>query len=148
MPFMKSAALRFLIVFVILLALIGCALIWAARSHRPMLYQHGTPEVPQGHAFAIMNPFRNRRSEEVAEKLIVDLRTSRCEQILLDLHSEDSRTCSSMKENNRARLIWREDGSTSRVLVYHLPESESNLWITFGRDPEIGFTVTGVSLVR
>jgi hypothetical protein len=53
-----------------------------------------------------------------------------------------------MKENNRARLIWREDGSTSRVLVYHLPESESNLWITFGRDPEIGFTVTGVSLVR
>jgi len=104
--------------------------------------------VPQGHAFAIMNPFRNRRSEEVAEKLIVDLRTSRCEQILLDLHSEDSRTCSIMKENNRARLIWREDGSTSRVLVYHLPESESNLWITFGRDPEIGFTVTGVSLVR
>ena len=112
-----------------------------------MLFQHGTPEVPQAHAFAIMNPLRNRRPEEVAEELMSDLRTNRCEQILRDLHSRDSRICSVMSGNKTARLIWREDGSFKRVLVYHLPESDSNLWITSRRD-EVGFVVDGVSLIR
>jgi hypothetical protein len=132
----------------IIAVLISSALIWAARNNRLMLYQHGTPEVPQGHAFAIMNPFRDRRPEEVAEQLMSDLRTSRCEQILRDLNSENSRICSTMSRNKIARLIWREDGSTARVLVYHLPESQSRLWITSHRDPEVGFVVNGVSLIR
>ena len=67
------------------------ALVFLDRSPRLMLIQHGTPEVPGGHAFAIMNPFRNRRPEQVAEELISDLHTSRCEQILRGLHSEDPR---------------------------------------------------------
>jgi hypothetical protein len=112
-----------------------------------MLYQHGNPEVPQGRAFAIMNPFRNRRAEEIAEQLMTDLRTNRCEQILRDYHSEDSRICSVMSGNRSSRLIWREDKSTTRVLVYHLPESRSNLWITSRRD-EVGFIVDSVSLIR
>ena len=112
-----------------------------------MLFQHGTPEVPQGRAFAIMNPFRNRRAEEVAEELMADLRTSRCEQLLRDLHSEDPQLCSVMSGNKRARLIWREDKSTERVLVYHLPESSSNLWITSRLD-EVGFLVDGVTIIR
>jgi hypothetical protein len=112
------------------------------------LYQHGTPEVPQGRAFAIMNPFRNHRPEEVAEKLISDLRTNRCERILCDLHSDDSRICSTMRQNTSARLIWRKDESTAPELVYHLPESKANLWITSHLDPEVGFIVDGVSMVR
>ena len=113
-----------------------------------MLYHYGAaPEVPQGRSFAIMNPFRNRRPEGVAEELMSDLRTNRCEQILRDLHSDDSQICSIMRENKSARLIWRADGSTSRLLVYHLPEGESNLWIRSHRD-EVGFVVSGVSLVR
>lgn len=112
-----------------------------------MLYQHGTPEVPQGHAFAIMNPFRNRRPEEVAEELMSDLRTRRCDQILRDLQSDDSRICPIMNRNRSARLVWREDGKTIRVLVYHLPESASRLRITSRRD-EVGFVVSGVSLLH
>jgi hypothetical protein len=137
---MKSSWVRSLwIPCVILAVLIGAFMTAAARSNRPMLYQHGNPEAPQGRAFAIMNPFRNRRPEEVAQELMSHLRTNRCEQILRDLHSDDSRICPIMRENKRAQLIWREDGSISRVLVYHLPESESNLWIMSRRDPEIGF---------
>jgi hypothetical protein len=145
---MKRAVRRsFLVVFVIFVAVIGSAVVWAARSHRLILYQHGNPEVPQGHAFAIMNPFRNRRAEEVAEELMSDLRTSRCEQILRELHSEDPRVCPIMGGNKSARLIWREDGNLTRVLVYHLPESAANLWITSRRD-EVGFIVDGLSLIR
>jgi hypothetical protein len=48
--------------------------------------------VPGGHAFAIMNAFRNKRPEEVAEQLISDLRTSGCVRILRDFHADDSRT--------------------------------------------------------
>jgi hypothetical protein len=113
-----------------------------------MLYQHGNPEVPQGHAFAIMNPFRNRRAEEVAEELMSDLRTSRCGQILRDFHAEDARICPIMQGNKSARLIWRKDGAATRALVYHLPESGSNLWITSRRDSEVGFIVDDVSLIR
>src|SRR5215470_6982387 len=86
-------------------------LLFAARSSQPMLLQHGNPEVPQGNAYAIMNPFRNRRPEEIAEELMSDLRTSRCEQILRSLHSDDSRICTTMKGNTSARLLWREDGN-------------------------------------
>jgi hypothetical protein len=112
-----------------------------------MLIQHGTPEVPGGHAFAIMNPFRNRRPEQVAEELISDLHTSRCEQILRDLHSEDPRFCPTLQKNRNATLIWREDGKSVRVLVYDLPNSNSRVWISSTRD-EIGFVVTRVSLIR
>lgn len=113
-----------------------------------MLYHYGAaPEVPQGRSFVLMNPFRNRRPEEVAAELMSDLRTSRCEQILRDVHSEDSRMCSIVGGNKIARLIWRKNTSTTRMLVYHLPESESNLWITSHLD-EVGFVVDGVSLIR
>ena len=112
-----------------------------------MLFQHGTPEVPQGHAFAIMNPFRNRRPEQVAKELISDLHTNRCEQILHDLHSEDPRLCSTVGQSTTARLIWRQDGESVRVLAYDLPETKSRLWITSTRG-EVGFVVTKVSLIR
>jgi hypothetical protein len=145
---MKGSRVRsFWIPCVTLAALIGTLLLVAARNNRPMLFQHGTPEVPQNHAFAIMNPFRNRGPEEVAEVLMSDLRTSRCEQILRDLHSEDSRICSAMSQSKSSHLIWREDRSTTRVLVYDLPGSKSRLWITWRRD-EVGFVVNGISLIR
>jgi len=147
-PLMRSFTVRSIsILCAIVAALLAAFLIWATRTPRLMLYQHGTPEVPYGHAFAIMNPFRDRRSEEVAEELMSDLRTSHCEQVLRDLHSEDSRICPVMRENKSARLIWRKDQNMTRVLIYHLPESESNLWITSHRD-EAGFIVDGVSLIR
>jgi hypothetical protein len=77
-----------------------------------------------------------------------DLRTKRCEQILRNVRSEDSQICSILSENRSAGLVWRQDQNTTRVLVYHLPEDNSNLWITSRRDPEVGFIVDGVSLVR
>ncbi len=123
------------------------ALVFLDRSPRLMLIQHGTPEVPGGHAFAIMNPFRNRRPEQVAEELISDLHTSRCEQILRGLHSEDPRLCPTLQKDTNATLICREDGNSVRVLVYDLPNSKSRVWITSTRD-EGGFVVTKVSLIR
>jgi hypothetical protein len=75
------------------------------------------------------------------------LHTNRCEQILHDLHSEDPRLCPTLQKDTDARLIWREDGNSVRVLVYDLPNSKSRMWITSTRD-EIGFVVTRVSLIR
>ena len=132
---------------IVLSALMISALLFAARYSRLMLFQHGTPEVPGGHAFAIMNPFRNRRPEEVAEELISDLRTNRCEQILRDLHSDNPHFCPILREDASASLICREDRESKRVLVYDLPRSKSRLWITSTRS-EGGFGVSGVSLIR
>lgn len=112
-----------------------------------MLFQHGTPEVPGNHAFAIMNPFRNRRPEEVAEQLISDLRTARCEVILTGLHSDDSRLCPILREDASATLIWREDGERRRILAYDLARSRSRLWINSSLE-DVGFVVTKVSLIR
>ena len=145
---MNKTPVRAFFVFAAVLAiLLATALVFAARRNRVMLFHHGTPEVPQGHAFAIMSPFRDRSPEDIAEELMSDLRTNRCEQILRSLRSEDSRTCSIMRANKSARLIWRQDNSTNRLLVYDLPESKSRLWITSHLD-EVGFVVSGVSLIR
>ena len=133
--------------FIILAALAGSTSVLATKSSRLMLFQHGTPEVPGGHAFAIMNPFRDRRPEEVAEQLIAELRTGRCAEILRDFHSDDFRICPVMRDGGTARLIWRQDGSATRVVVYDLPKSKSRLWITSSRD-EVGFVVSHVSLIR
>jgi len=139
--------IRVLFTSLLLLAAAVLAFVLLARTPRLMLFQHGTPEVPGGHAFAIMNPLRNRRPEHVAEQLISDLHTSRCQGILHELHSEDPRLCPVLKEDRDARLIWREDGDSVRVLVYDLPKSKARLWITSTRG-EIGFAVKRVSLIR
>jgi hypothetical protein len=52
-----------------------------------------------------------------------------------------------MSQSKSSHLIWREDRSTTRVLVYDLPGSKSRLWITWRRD-EVGFVVNGISLIR
>jgi hypothetical protein len=137
----------FWVALIVLCTLMVSALLFAARTPRLMLFQHGTPEVPGGHAFAIMNPFRNRRPEEVAEQLISDLRTDHCQQILRDLHSDDGRICPILREDSSASLIWRQDGESVRVLVYDLPRTKSRLWITSSRD-EPGFIVREISLIR
>ena len=129
--------------------LMSSAFLTYAYSRRadPMLFQHGTPEVPRWTAFAIMNPFRTKVSEETAERLIHDLRTTNCPTILHVLGSEDERICPTMRENKSSSLIWREDRSFSRQLVYELPDVRSRLWIVF-RLEEGGFAVRSVSLIR
>ena len=127
--------------------LLTVTLLWVSKKDSPILFHHGTPEVPGGFAFAIMNPFRNRLPETIAERLMSDLHTSRCEEILSNLHSDGDRICPAMQEAESARLIWREDGETTRILVYDLPKSKSRLQITFSRE-EAGFAVSAVSLIR
>ena len=129
--------------------LVSSAFLTYAYSRRadPMLFQHGTPEVPRWTAFAIMNPFRTKVSEETAERLIHDLRTTNCSTILHDLGSEDEQICPTMRENKSCSLIWREDRSFTRQLVYELPDVNSRLWIIF-RLEEGGFVVRSVSLIR
>jgi len=145
---MKNRRVRALWIGTAVLAgLVGAALVFATKTSRVMLFQHGTPEVPGNRAFAIMNPFRYRRPEEVAVELMADLRTSRCDQILRHLHSEDTRICTVLRQDTNPKLIWREDEDFKRNLVYDLPRSKSRLWITSSRE-EGGFVVSSVSLVR
>jgi hypothetical protein len=130
----------------LLLALMGASgLLYSIRCNHPMLFQHGNPEVAPSRAFVVMNPFRYRRPEEVAEQLISDLQTNRCESILHDLHSEDARICPLLRNDVAHRLIWRRDDEFQRELAYK--RGDSILWIYSSRD-EAGFGVTHISLIR
>jgi hypothetical protein len=138
-------------VFLILCAFVGMFVLGAAYakgSKRIVLYYYGgAPEVPGGRALVILNPFRDHVSEETAGRLINELRTAKCAEGLQGFHSDPGRICPVMSANRHARLIWRADGESSRVLVYDLPESKSGLWITFAID-ESGWEVRAVSLIR
>jgi hypothetical protein len=129
--------------------MIGGCLLYATRSKNVVLFAHGTPEVPQGRMFSVFNPFRDRTSEHTAERLIVDLRTDKCDQIVreLDRDDYDPRVCSVMSETTQSSLVWRQDVESARVLVYAIPERRARLWIAFRRD-EVGLTVSSVSVVR
>jgi hypothetical protein len=113
------------------------------------LFAHGTPEVPQGRTFSVFNPFRDRTSEHTAERLIHDLRTDKCDQIVreLDRDDYDPRVCPVMSGTTQSSLVWRQDGESARVLVYAIPERRARLWIAFRRD-DAGLTVSSVSVVR
>ena len=143
--------LKLWFVFLVLVAFTGMAVLaagYAKRSKKIVLYYYGgAPEVPGGRAIVILNPFRDRLSEETAGRLINDLRTTKCAEILQGFNSDPQRICPAMSANRYARLIWRADGESARVLVYDLPESKSRLWITFAMD-ESGWEVRKVSLIR
>ena len=66
------------------LVIAAVALLYRVRSNHCVLYYYGSApsEVPQGTAFVVLNPLRNRADEVVAERLIRDLRTERCDEIL------------------------------------------------------------------
>lgn len=127
----------------------GAFVLYSSWTANVVLFSHGTPEVPQGRMFTIFNPFRDRSSEETAERLIKDLKTADCPQIVRELDGEgsDSRVCSAMQNRSRGVLVWRRDGDHQRVLVYDLANQQARLWITFRRD-EGGFVISGVSVVR
>ena len=100
--------------------------------------------------FTIFNPFRNRDSEHTAERLIDDLRTGRCPQVVRSIdrnENYDPRVCDVMSQTQGHALVWRQDGESSRVLVYAVPEKNARLWIAFRRD-EVGFVISSVSIVR
>jgi hypothetical protein len=135
---------------IIVVALGSGLLLYSSRTNRVVLFSHGTPEVPQGRMFTIFNPFRNRDSEHTAERLIDDLKTGRCDQVVRDIdgsRNHDFRVCDVMNRTKEYALIWRQDGESARVLVYAVPEKRARLWITFRRD-EVGFVVSSVSVVR
>jgi hypothetical protein len=129
--------------------MIGGCLLYATRAKNVVLFAHGTPEVPQGRMFSVFNPFRDRTSEHTAERLIHDLRTGKCDQIVRELDRDhyDPRVCSVMSDTTQSSLVWRQDGESARVLVYAIPERRARLWIAFRRD-EVGLTVSSVSVVR
>jgi hypothetical protein len=140
--------LKLCIFFLVLIAFTGMAAGYAKRTKKIVLYYYGgAPEVPGGRAIVILNPFRDRLSEETAGRFISDLRTSKCRGILQDFSSDSQRICPVMSANRYARLIWRVDGESARVLVYDLPESKSRLWVTFALD-ESGWEVRKVSLIH
>jgi len=128
----------------------GGFLLYASRTKNVVLFSHGTPEVPQGRMLAVFNPFRDRASERTAERLIDDLRSDKCGQIVRDLNGNsnyDPRICSVMNKTTGHSLVWRQDGESTRILVYGVPEKSARLWVVMRRD-EVGFIVSTVSVVR
>ena len=129
--------------------------LYSQRFDRPVIYYYGaSPEVPQGTAIPILNPFRDRRDETKAEWLIRDLRTSKCERIVVErLAADPTRICPVLRGSTKASLVWldaeRDRGNSvqSRNLYYALPESRSRLVVSFGTS-EAGWGVNSVSLIR
>ncbi len=144
-----------LAVSVAVIVLVGLILLYRGRADHPVLfYYQRSPEVGQRTAFAILNPFRNRKDERNAEWLIRDLRTGKCEEIVLHrLASDPARICPVMRQNTRASLIWldaepRNGISPSiRDLWYELPESNSKLVIHFGTSA-VGWGVNTIELLH
>ncbi len=143
----ESRLLQIVACFAVLLIAFTASLAYAyARRDQPMLFQHGTPEVPGGRAIAVMNPFRSVTSERTAERLIRGLHTLECDKIIAPF-SSDNRICRVLRQDRQADLIGRKDGESCRVLVYDLPRSRSRLWVQFVRD-QSGFEIRSVSLIR
>jgi hypothetical protein len=112
-----------------------------------LFYYGGAVEVPDGRAIAVMNPFRDRASEETAERLIRDLRTGNCQPIVKQFSDDGAHLCSVLQTTRRATIVWRQDGNLNRTLVYDLPEKRARLWIGFARE-EGGWQVRSLSVVR
>jgi len=126
----------------------GALFVYASKRPEAMLFYYGgAVEVPNGRAIAIMNPFRDTASEETAERLIRDLRTGNCQAIVKEFSDDGPRICSVLQTTRRSRLVWRQDGTLNRMLVYDVPEKQARLWIGFARE-EGGWQVRSVSIVR
>ena len=122
--------------------------VYASRRPEAMLFYYGRAvEVPDGRAIAVMNPFRDRASEETAERLIRDLRTGNCQPIVKQFSDDGAHLCSVLQTTRRATIVWRQDGTLSRTLVYDLPEKRARLWIGLVRE-EGGWQVRSLSVVR
>jgi hypothetical protein len=147
---MRSGEIAGVILIVIALAT-GAFLFYASRSKDVVLFYHGAAaEVPQGRVVVVFNPFRNRDSENTAERLIHDLETGDCQRVMQALSSAtdyDPRVCLVMSSSRKHSLVWRKDGEQSRVLVYDIPQKRARLWITFHRY-ESGFAISSVSVAR
>ena len=137
---------------IIILALVTILLIFLWQDPDPVLYRHGTPEVPGNSAFVIMNPFRDRTSERTADHLIRDIENGNCEEILASnriAHAASS--CEVLKHSRGYKLVDarnRENvGGFTRILVYQLPEANARLWIYFDRD-EVGHDIGSISVIR
>jgi hypothetical protein len=128
----------------------GGFLLYASRTKNVVLFSHGTPEVPRGQMLTVFNPFRDRASERTAERLIDDLRSDKYEQIVRGLDRNgnyDPGVCSVMNKTAGHSLVWRQDGESTKVLVYAVPEKSARLWVSMRRD-EVGFIVSTISVVR
>jgi len=145
---MKARISRLLsIALLAIIVLMAAFLLYASRRHEAVLFYYGgAVESPDETALAIMNPFRDKASEKTAERLIADLRTSNCQTIVKEF-SDDPRICPVLQTSHHARLVWREDGDSSRMLVYDIPEKRARLWISFSRE-EGGLGVRSISVVR
>jgi hypothetical protein len=136
------------IVAATVIVLAAAFFVYASRRPEAMLYYYGgAVEVPNGRAIAIMNPFRDKASEETAERLIRDLKNGNCQTIVKEFSDDGPRICSVLQTTHRARLVWRQDGELNRMLVYDLPEKRARIWIGFARE-EGGWQVRSVSVVR
>jgi hypothetical protein len=126
---------------VVLVIALGVFL-YVHRVDRCVLYYYGaSPEVPQGTAVAILNPFRDRADEANAEKLIRDLRTSRCSEIVREeLNVTPECICSAVQHTTHMNLIWLDiqhyagNWKQPRRLYYDLPETRARLVLYFHTD--------------
>ncbi len=134
-------------IFLGTIVLTAIALIYCYQHRdKAVLFYYGTLEVPQGRTWSLFNPLRDRTSERTAERLIADLHSGDCLEIAANLRAE-AKVCNVLQRARKARLIFREDHPSRRLLVYDLPEVGACLYINISRE-ESGFVITNVSLLR
>jgi len=108
---------RIAVAALIIALLIGACLFCACRRKDVVRFYHGAAaEVPRGRVIVVFNPFRNRDSENTAERLIRDLRTEDCQRVAQSLSGGkdyDSRVCRVMGKTGNHNPIWREDREQS-----------------------------------
>lgn len=146
---------RFLLVGIGILLSAGLYVLYAERVDHPLLYYYGAPpQVVNGKAVAVLNPFRSRKDENNAEWLIRDLATPKCEEIVrVRLSSDPSKICLILRNNIGGSLIWIEkpEGVSSwqrrRTLIYNLPKAHARLAVYFSNQ-EFGWGVSTISLFR
>jgi len=140
---------RSIAVSIAALILLSAFFIYARSNRNPVLFSFGAdPELPGGRILTVMNPFRQTSLEDAAEKLIHDLRSGDCEQILAKNNIRRGRmVCEMVKGSRSEREVWREDQSRECLLIYDLPDKGARLLVYFYRD-EVGLTVGAISSIQ
>ncbi|MCZ2391525.1 MAG: hypothetical protein LC113_10665 [Acidobacteria bacterium] len=119
--------LRKMLISVVLISLlvIGLCVIWLSVAARSVIWtfkERGDPSGEPG--FVIFNPFREKRSEAEAEKVLNLLKNGKCEKVVQSLEYKESYTNICEKEALYTLEDWklsnRRDGENVVRLFYRV----------------------------
>jgi hypothetical protein len=124
-------AMKVKIIASAVLGLIVVALLYLfiTRNSRPVLFHYGSPTAPEGSAFLVQNPFRERGPEDEAVKILQDLKNGNCEQVLKLPTLDAGRTKDSCEKEaaypiQNWSIVDRQDFGKQSILVYSVERAD------------------------